>query len=163
MTGSVVVAEEVVESTKATPKVIWSLLADFEGWPKWDPFIKSCKYESSDNTIIPVLKVGTKGILQPCSGPAVNFEVVECKEGEQFTTLSWLPLGVGSIKFYHLIETIPVQSEDAPQRITRLTLRVEMSEGLFAWIFRRFLIGPHLAQSLPVTTKNLMMHAEQLQ
>ncbi len=125
----------------AKPADIFSLYADVDGWPKWDP-------EVVESSISSAFTTGAVGTIKPKGGPKSKIEFVEVKPNVAFIAQCRLPLCV--MTFEH--ELVPKGST------TTATHRVIFS-GFLAPLFGR-LIGTGIQRTLPATLDGLKRAAE---
>lgn len=84
-------------NTKATSKQIWAIWKDAENWPRWDSELEWVKLDGS-------FAKGSKGTMQPKSGPVVVFELTNIEENRQFIDSAKLPLAI--LEFTHRYEPL---------------------------------------------------------
>lgn len=125
----------------AKPADIFSLYANVDGWPNWDP-------EVIESSINGAFASGTIGMIKPKGGPKSKIELLDVKPNVSFTVRCKLPLCV--MTFGH--ELVPEGST------TTATHRVTFT-GLLAPLFGR-LIGTGIQRTLPATLAGLKLAAE---
>jgi len=135
---------ETVE-TKATAEAIWKLWSTPSTWHTWDSEVKSASINGA-------FVQGTKGVMQPTSGPKVSFTLTQVAINEDFTNLAKLPLA--TLDFSHFYS--PKSADAAAAQIThRITIR-----GLLAPLFG-FLIGRGVKKHLRSAMLKLAEQASQ--
>lgn len=72
--------------TKANPAAVWRLWTTPATWPSWDSGLRSAQLNSP-------FQPGAKGQLQPDSGPASTFEVMEAVQDQRTVVRVRIPLG----------------------------------------------------------------------
>lgn len=107
---------------KASPRVVWNILADLEQWPSWTPTMKRV----TKLTPGPLAKGTAARIVQPKLMPGV-WRVTEIHEGRDFTWVQWKP-GL-RITATHVIQSTPVGA--------RVTVSIRLS-GVLAPIMGLF-------------------------
>jgi hypothetical protein len=125
----------------AKPADIFTLYANVDGWPQWDP-------EVIESSINGTFTTGAVGMIKPKGGPKSKIELIEVKPNVAFTIRCKLPLCV--MTFGHeLVSEGPT---------TTATHRVTFT-GLLAPLFGR-LIGAGIQRTLPTTLQGLKRAAE---
>jgi uncharacterized protein YndB with AHSA1/START domain len=132
---------EASAETSATPEQVWRIWRDVEGWPRWDPSVRS---SSLDGPFV----THSRGRIEPRGGPATDFVLSEVVPGSRFVSSSRLPLA--RMDFVHEARSMGGR--------TRITHRIEISGPLSA-LFGR-LLGPGLARDLPRAVAALAAAAE---
>jgi len=129
--------------TSATPEQVWLRWADVSHWSAWDASLRSSALHGP-------FVVGTRGELQPTSGPRASFILTEVVPQRAFSNRMRLPLT--TIDFVHTLEP------DAAGR-TKITHRIVI-DGLLSALFVR-LIGRGAAETLPGTVAALAHQSEE--
>ncbi len=127
--------------TNASRKGIWKLWADVENWNKWDKEVEFSKLNGK-------FEQGTYGILKSRKSPKSKFILISVKEGEEFTTRSFLPLA--KMDFIHQIN-----EQNGELYITH---SIQIS-GLFSFLFSK-IIGEKIVNKLPEAMSSLSKIAE---
>ncbi|MEM0963437.1 MAG: SRPBCC family protein [Bacteroidota bacterium] len=90
----------------ASPEAVWQIWTDVDGWPRWDTELREARIDGD-------FAEGTRGRLQPISGPSASFEITDLDPGHSYTIRtrlpmaglyvrrSWAPAGEGSIAITH--------------------------------------------------------------
>jgi uncharacterized protein YndB with AHSA1/START domain len=107
-------ASRITVDIRATPKRVWAVLSDIEGWPEWTPSVKSIERLDSGPLV-----VGSRArIRQPRLLPA-EWRITSLDKGRSFT---WVTRSFGvSVTAHHLVE--------ATRSGSRATLSIKF-EGL---------------------------------
>ena len=138
---------EYAADSLATADAVWRRYADVASWPTWDAGVRACTLDGP-------FTAGTTGRLVPADGPAVRFTVSRVEPGRGFADRSALPhprLPLATLAFEHTLAPLPGGG-------TRITHRVR-AEGLLGTVVAR-LLGPKLAEGLPVAVRALARLAE---
>jgi len=135
---------ETVE-TAATAEAIWTLWSNPATWNTWDDEAKSASIHGD-------FIQGSKGVMQPASGPKVAFELSHVEINQAFTNRAKLPLA--TLDFSHSYH--PSLTADAPAQLTH---GVEI-RGLLAPLFG-FLIGRGVKKHLRTAMLKLAEKAVQ--
>lgn len=125
----------------ASKEVIFAHYSDVANWPVWDKEVKAVSLDG--------FSVGSKGSLQPRSGPKANLSISEVTPNTSFTVTSKLPLC--QMQFGHELTSLGEK--------TKATHSVGFS-GPLAFLFRR-LIGREIEKTLPTTLQGLKDVCEQ--
>lgn len=130
----------------APPARIFALYAAAADWPLWDRELRAAALPEG-------LHRGTRGWLQPQSGPRVAFRVTEVAADAGFTVTAHLPhpaLPLCTLTFGHTL------TPEGPATIARHWVRFS---GPLAGVFRR-LLGPGLHKGVPISLAGLKSAAE---
>ena len=128
--------------TTARQDTLWSLLADADGWPLWNPGLSSAQLDGP-------LQNGTTGRATQSSGHKGHFTVTEFQEGAYFVNEAKVPGAV--LRFQHRIETV----DEARSRVT-LGATID---GPMAPVWR-LVIGRQIAGYLPTAVRQWAARAE---
>jgi carbon monoxide dehydrogenase subunit G len=110
---------------RATPRRVWAVLADIEGWPDWTPTVKSIERLDSGP-----LAVGTRARIRQPRLPPAEWRITSVDKGRGFTWVTRSP-GV-SVTAHHFVEPTPEGS--------RVTLSIQFGGllgPLVGWLTRR--------------------------
>jgi hypothetical protein len=128
----------------ATPKAIFSVYENVNGWCKWDPDVQS-------SSISGPFVAGTTGKLKPMNGPLVKMRLTHVERENSFTDETSLPLC--TMRFEHRLIS--------EGRATRVQHSISFS-GVLSFFFGR-VIGKQLRIGLPHALEGLKSLAENAQ
>ncbi|MFN9215250.1 MAG: SRPBCC family protein [Gemmatimonadota bacterium] len=129
--------------TSATPEQVWARWTDVGHWSTWDASLRASALRGP-------FAVGSRGDLQPTSGPRASFILTDVVPHRAFSNRMRLPLA--TIDFVHTLDL------GADGR-TRITHRIEIDGPLGALFVR--LIGRGAADTLPAAVAALARQAEE--
>jgi len=121
------------------PDEIWSLWTDPATWGSWDRGLKSARLEGE-------MRLGSKGEIEPLSGPVATFEVTEFQPNASYTFETKLPGAVLRVN----------RAFNADR--TEFTHTVSFV-GLSAFVFAS-MFGPEFRKALPPTMRELKALSE---
>ncbi len=122
------------------PDEVWRLWTTPSTWGSWDQGLRSASMDGE-------MRLGSTGQIQPLSGPASKFEVVQFDPKDAYAFVTKLPLAL-----------LKVERSFSTDR-TAFTHRVTFS-GPMAFVFAR-MFGPGFRQALPPTMRQLNKLAEE--
>lgn len=128
-------------AVNASKETVFAHYADVANWPVWDKEVKAVSLDGFCE--------GSKGSLQPRSGPRAMITISEVTPNTSFTVISELPFC--QMQFGHELTSLG--------DTTKATHSVDFS-GPLAFLFRR-LIGRKIEKTLPTTLRSLKNLSEQ--
>jgi len=104
----------------ASAKNVWAVWSDGRKWPVWNTQMKRVAFYGA-------LQQGTKGMMQPVNGPALDIEITQARPGKMFVIEARHTLGV-TMKFTHTFE----RAKDGQH--ARITHHVQFYGALAPWL-----------------------------
>lgn len=134
---------EIAESIyiDAPPASVFTVYADVERWPAWDPDTRSASIEGPFVT-------GAVGRLTPAKGLPVPMRFVSVDPEASFTVVSQV-----------LFSTMVFEHTLRPEGDGVVATHGVAFRGPFAWFLRR-LVGNRVRHGLPVTMRHLKAYVE---
>jgi len=128
----------------ASAQSVWAVWADARKWPVWNTQMKRVAFWGA-------LQEGTKGMMQPLDGAALDIEITKVRPGKTFTIEAKHPQGV-VLRFTH---TFQRAQDGQPARITH---HVEFYGVLAPWLGRT--IGKTIKENLRTVLLQLSAQAQ---
>jgi hypothetical protein len=126
----------------ASSATVFSLYANVNAWPTWDPDVKSASLEGA-------FVSGARGVIVPHGGPKSEIVFTEVVQSKKFAAQCKLPLCI--MRFEHELDEVKGSGTKATHRV--------IFQGLLAPIFGR-LIGSGMRKTLPNALAGLKKAAE---
>jgi hypothetical protein len=129
--------------TTARQSAVWTLLADADGWPSWNPGLSSAHLDGP-------LRNGTTGRTTQANGQRGNFTVRELEMGACFINEARVPGAV--LRFQHRIEAV----DGARSRVTLGATIDGPMTPIWGLVF-----GRQIAAYMPQAVRQLVSRAEE--